>query len=172
MTFLQRKKYWLLVFVWVALIYASIPFVRPLCETLRRYTLLNFSIFLSVAAIVILFLRALRQQKHWDRLTYVFLFLALAMYAYGFIVIKIPEEKIHFIQYGILSFLVYQAIALDVRGFQSYLWAFILVTFLGWMDECIQAITPGRYFGWSDVGLNSVSGVLGLFVTFIWRRQS
>jgi len=167
----QRVRSWLEAFIWLLCIYASIPFVRPLCEALRQMVLLNVTVFSSTIILAGLFVHSLGNSKRRQPLTWALIVLAVLCYAYGFYVVTIPEERLHFIQYGVLAFLVHRAIREDIKAaLPSYLCAFFLTVALGWLDEGIQAITPGRFYAFNDVLLNAVSAALGLFINFIGKR--
>jgi len=134
--------------------------------------LLNVTVFSSTFILAGLFVRSLGNSKRRQPLTWALIVLAVLCYAYGFYVVTIPEERLHFIQYGVLAFLVHRAIREDVKAaLPSYLFAFFLTVALGWLDEGIQAVTPDRFYSLKDVFLNSVSAVLGLFVTFIGKQK-
>ena len=168
----RHLRFWLEALFWLLCIYASIPFVRPLCEALRQMVLLNVTVFSSTFILAGLFVRSLGNSKRRQPLTWALIVLAVLCYTYGFYVVTIPEERLHFIQYGILAFLVYRALCEDIKTtFHCYLFAFLLTSAFGWLDEGIQAVTPDRFYSLKDIFLNSVSAVLGLFVTFIGRQK-
>ncbi|VAX38155.1 hypothetical protein MNBD_UNCLBAC01-580 [hydrothermal vent metagenome] len=99
------------------------------------------------------------------------LLLLLAAYGYGVFTIQYAEEKVHFIQYGVLSFFAYRALRLDLPHLWAYFAALILSSFIGWGDEGIQHLLPNRYYQTSDVFLNIFSVGLGLFFIFILERE-
>lgn len=168
----QRTRYRLEAVVWLLGIYASIGFVRPVCEALRRMSLLNLTVYSSAFVTVALFLRSLGYKKRREPLTGALIFLAVLFYAYGFYLVTLPEERLHFIQYGVLAFLIHRAIREDIQNpCVSYLLAFFLTAAFGWLDEGIQAVTPGRFYALRDVLLNAISAALGLFIAFILRRK-
>ena len=68
--------------------------------------------------------------------------------------IKYPEEKLHFIEYGCLAFLVFQAISVDVKNQWAYVYAFLFCGIIGWGDEGIQGLLPNRYYELKDIFLN------------------
>ena len=100
-------------------------------------------------------------------LTYLFLGLVTIIYLAGFILIEIPEEKIHFIEYGVLLVLVYWALSYNSKNWYRFLTAFIITSLIGFGDEVIQYFLPNRYYQTSDVILNAISGGLGLVLVFI-----
>jgi hypothetical protein len=65
-----------------------------------------------------------------------------------------PEEAVHYLQYGILSLLLYRAFTHRVRDYSIYAAVTIAGTVVGMVDETVQWLTPGRYFGVRDIWLN------------------
>ena len=167
-----RKKYWLWVLGWIALIYSTLSIVRPICEYLKKHT--PFAVFMNVlmacllAALVILLVFKIRIHRG---ASLVWLFFVLSGYSYGLWMIKYPEEKLHFVEYGLLAFLIHRACCLDLRKELSYIVAFILTSLAGWGDEMLQGVLPNRYYQTDDVLLNIFSGLLGLGLVFIFERE-
>lgn len=167
-----RKLYWLLAISWTALIYGTLGVVRPICEFLRGHIpfkaaisgliLLIFALALSIG-----FKHSLPRKKR----TYFFLVVILAGYAGSFYFLPIPEERIHLVQYGVLAFLIYRALSLDLSGISAYICSFGLTSLLGWLDEMLQQVTPGRFFDWKDVLLNAISTLLALTFTYILTKE-
>lgn len=85
--------------------------------------------------------------------------------------ISVPLERIHYVQYGILTWLCYLALG---EAFPAALMAFLI----GYIDEAHQfwvlyAADPIQYFDWNDISLNLL-GVLGTLFLFLplqplWR---
>ncbi len=71
-----------------------------------------------------------------------------------------PEEALHFIQYGVLSLLVYRALLHRLRDVSIYFAAALVAGVVGTLDEIIQWLTPGRFFDFRDIWLNLGSAVL------------
>ncbi|MFA5088218.1 MAG: VanZ family protein [Candidatus Omnitrophota bacterium] len=165
-----KNKYWRQAAIWLACVYASIPVVRPLCEALRRLThfslLINIFLFGFLGMIVASFFKS----KKLSLGAYLLVFSVVVSYVFGLSIIRIPEERIHFLQYGLLAFFIQRAIRPDIKGDTAYLGTWVIVSLLGWLDEGIQHLVPGRYYDIRDVVLNSVSGLMALSLDFIYRR--
>src|SRR5215467_13925544 len=76
--------------------------------------------------------------------------------------ISVPLERIHYVQYGALTWLCYRAIG---QPFPAALLAFLI----GYVDEAHQfwvlyAGDPIQYFDWNDVALNMVGVFAALFL--------
>lgn len=167
-----RKRYWAWALGWTSAIYVTLYPVRPVCEFLKRtipFDLwVNIFLVVCLSGIVILFFR---KYKVTDFRGYVLLLIAVSGYLYGLVTISHSEEKIHFLEYGILAYLVFQALRLDHGTGAAYVGAFALTAALGWVDEGIQHFLPNRYYQISDVALNAASGFLGLLLVYIFQRK-
>ena len=64
------------------------------------------------------------------------------------------EEAVHYVQYGLLSILLFRAFSHRVRDYSIYVAATIGGTFVGMVDETVQWLTPRRYFDLRDIWLN------------------
>ncbi len=161
----KRTSHWALVIIWTGLIYSTLYIVRPICEFLKQYTPFDAIIWglfvLTLIGIIYFVFFHVRRMKP---LSYLLFFGTLACYAAALFWLKIPEERIHLIQYGILVCLLVRALRLDFPPSAAYAGAFVLTSLLGLGDEGIQHILPNRYFQWKDVILNSVSAALGLLL--------
>jgi len=167
-----KRKYWGQAVLWVALIYATLYPVRPLCEFLKRTTpfalLTNVLLVTLLAGMTAAVVRAAKFKKFSS---YFLMLLTVMVYLYGLNSLDFPEEKIHFFEYGVLAYLVFRALRIDFSEGVSYPAAFAVCSLLGWVDEGIQEIPPNRYYQLSDVVLNSVSSALGLFLIYVFRRE-
>ncbi len=166
-----KNQYWIFVFVWVVCIYSTLSAVRPLCEILKKNTpfVLIANLFLG-SLLAILFTRLIQGIKRKRMSGYFLLAAAALCYIYGLKTVTYPEEKIHFLEYGFLAYLIYRALRFDCPKILAALGSFFLTTILGWMDEGIQHLLPNRYYQNEDVVLNSVSGFLALLLIFIYER--
>jgi len=71
-----------------------------------------------------------------------------------------PEEAMHFVQYGGLAPLLHRALSHRIHDSSIYLVGALAGTLVGCIDEAIQWVTPLRYFGLRDLGLNAYSSAL------------
>lgn len=169
---IKCNRYRVFAGIWVACIYSTLSVVRPVCEILKKNAWFAPGInFILGGLLIVLLLRLIMTMRKRRLLSYFLLLGVLLCYLYGLVKIEYPEEKIHFLEYGFLAYLIYRALRLDYSKILSYTGAFILTTVLGWIDEGIQHILPNRYYQNEDVFLNSVSGVLALLLIFIFERE-
>lgn len=165
-----RRKYWSFALAWVALIYSTLYCVRPLCTFLQNTTpfaLLVNSLMGVLLTVLILWL--VIQGKINRPLPFLLLVMIGGAYIYGLWFIPNPEEKLHFLEYGILACLIAQAVEQDVRPPLALLYAFFLTAAFGWIDEGLQHLLPNRYYQNEDVALNAASGLLGLALMYLIR---
>jgi len=73
---------------------------------------------------------------------------------------KRPEEKLHLLLFGALGF-----ISIRVFGFWKGLGMCLAVAGL---DELLQLYLPSRVGDFRDVGMNTISGVLGAVICWQW----
>jgi len=73
---------------------------------------------------------------------------------------KSPEEAVHFLEYGVLSYFAYAALRFHVKDISIFFTASLMTLFVGTVDEIIQWLVPGRYWDIRDVGFNFLGGVL------------
>jgi len=78
-----------------------------------------------------------------------------------------PEEAIHFLEYGLLSFFVFRALSYKIKDWTVYISAAFIVMLFGTLDEFLQWMMPSRYWDYRDVGINFLGGAIFLFA--IWK---
>jgi VanZ family protein len=110
--------------------------------------------------------------------------LALVLYGYGTFNARNPQERLHYLGYGLLAMLLYFGFARDrdaaapggeASALAPAAAALAIGSLIGLADESLQIIWPRRYFDWADVGMNLVAVGLGLLVAIpVWdalRRE-
>lgn len=160
--FFQRSHKPLLV-GFTLLILASAPVARPLQEWLRGHLgkegmmILLGGMFLG-AALAGGFLINVRKLPRRNLILGSLLFLiGLA----GSLALKIPEERIHLLEYGLLGILAPASLG-GKNGGGIYLRALLFIFLVGLLDEGFQWLLPDRVGDWRDVGFNTLGGVWGI----------
>lgn len=82
------------------------------------------------------------------------------LYGCAIYIIDLPEEQVHFIEYGILSGLIYIALSHNVHNISIYFLCTFIVFAFGAIDEVIQWILPNRVFDIRDIIMNGIAGIL------------
>lgn len=77
-----------------------------------------------------------------------------------FFKIKLPEEKVHLLEYALLGLLIYRDFFKGRIGLLSSVFFIITVAFL---DELFQLILPDRFFDYRDIIFNVSGGFTGFF---------
>ncbi len=160
------RRLWSAAGLCVALIWLSLSIARPAAEALRERNLLRLSValaFLAAAGFIAWRLSILRPGRRT--------LVAAAVVAIAYLLLLVavpmmPEERLHFLQYGTVAVLVYLALrerhSHRAGRVSPFLAAAVLTASLGWVDEGIQAVLPNRYYDLRDVAFNSAAGVLAL----------
>ncbi len=150
---------WAYVVLWSGLILVTVPFVREGADYVRgKWGGEAFTY--GVTAIVILVAGAgvalLLKRRRSSVAGYAWLLGIAGLIVYLTFGLRAgsPEEAVHFLQYGMLSLLLYRAFTHRVRDYSIYAAATIAGTVLGMVDETVQWLTPGRHFGVRDIWLN------------------
>lgn len=109
------------------------------------------------------------------------LWLGIGVLAYGIAALstRIPQERLHYLGYGLLAGLLYVGLLRRSGGRWTRagagLTALLLGSGLGLLDEVLQIFWPRRYFDWRDVGTNVLSVGTGLMVAVpacgAWLRK-
>jgi len=78
--------------------------------------------------------------------------------------LKIPEEKIHLLEFAVLGWLASRDLIKPGRKAKGIVFALAFTLMIGVLDEVFQGILPYRYFQWCDIGFNSVGGIWGIIL--------
>jgi hypothetical protein len=97
-----------------------------------------------------------------DRVAFAALVLLAAAIGAMVLGLSIPEERVHFVEYGALALLARYALACHLPPSRQYLGAWLLASIAGWCDEAIQGLLPDRVYDLRDVVVNSVAALLTL----------
>jgi len=157
------RNRWLPVIGFVLLLYAFVPFGRGVVVALRQNHILGsvvtLVLFVTMAAGVYHVVFNVRLS---DRVA--FAALAVLAAATGALVLglEVPEERIHFLEYGVLAVLARRALDGRWRPAGVYLGAWLLTSAAGWGDELIQGVVPSRVYDMRDVVVNSVAALVAL----------
>jgi VanZ family protein len=170
------KKRAFLSWLWVALCSMAIFLTVPVARRIQIFVsnhwgrILFMYFVLVVLAISFSFLLyfLINKKKVRSSASYIWLFILSGLYAYFTVKLKkVPEESVHFLEYGLLSFFLFKALSYYIRDKSIYIIATFLALLVGTFDEILQWITPARYWDFRDCGLNALSG--GLFQLMIWK---
>jgi len=169
----RERNLWLTASGLLILVYSTLSVVRPITEFLREWSLLIPALILVIAGCVGWGLRGLRRQRPGRFETATLVGIGLG-YGGLFFWLRTPEEAMHFVEYGTVAALFYQALAerrrwaeanakvLAVPVWLPALGALVLTVAAGWFDEGIQYLLPERYYDLRDVAFNAAAGALAV----------
>ena len=153
---------WLGAGAWVAFIYLTIPLARSIQEIVRARggpaVFLWVTLLCFAAAAGWLVRAALRKQ--WSGRPIQILILAAIGGLYSWLAWSLrtnPEEAFHFVQYGVLSLLLFRALGHRLRDPSIYAAAALIGAAFGIFDELIQWVVPRRFFDYRDIGINALA---------------
>ncbi len=163
----REKRLWVAAASTLLVIWASIYPARAVVGFLRSHNLLRLTVggaFLAAGASLLVLL--LRSRPRWREI--VMLIVAGLVYAVVLAVIRQPEERLHFLEYGALAGFVEAALRERWQGKTAGVRTAALAAglaaaataLLGWLDEGIQLLVPMRVYDWRDVGFNAAAGTL------------
>ena len=183
----REKRLWLAAGLCLVLIYSSLSVARPAAEFLRERNLLRLAValaFLSAGGLVLW--RLLSTRVNWRVLGTVG---AIGVGYLGLLMTipMMPEERLHFLEYGVVAALIYLALqerrvrfaaaTTDANDLLVRLPPFVTAVFVtglvGWIDEGIQALLPNRYYDIRDVAFNAAAALFCLVSVKLveWARR-
>ncbi|HWP46773.1 MAG TPA: VanZ family protein [Candidatus Limnocylindrales bacterium] len=161
--FKQKALDWLILILYTGIVYATLYHARLVSTFLRQRLGSWYSPFVNIFILAMgTFFLIQMGQKRWT--SYLFLVPIFGIYVYLFKQLPLPEERIHFLEYGVMGYLSLRALAHTFPPPSLYLWAVGLTFLLGWIDEGIQGLLPNRIYDIRDVFMNGLSGILGILV--------
>ncbi len=169
MSIFYRSRLWTAIWLYILVIYLSLPLMRSVLNFLKESVgsdVIGWTLngLLLTWGLVLLVLGARLGWKVWLHIAApLALILALAAQ------LSIPEERFHFLQYGLLGILVLKTVRLQL--WSQLLLATLFVVLVGAGDELIQWVLPNRVGDLRDVGMNTLAGVLGVWIgkSLFWR---
>ncbi|MBI4436934.1 MAG: VanZ family protein [Candidatus Omnitrophica bacterium] len=154
---------------YVLLLWGSAPFVPALWSLLeRRFSWSPFLPYLISSLLVLLCWGYLPR-----RFFRILSFLMLAgIFLVSMSCLKRPVERIHFIEYGLLSFFLFRFLRHSVKVPWSYGLTLVGTFLIGVVDEILQGFLPNRVFDLRDIWINAWAGGLGVVCLSIFLTPS
>lgn len=173
---MQNKLFvWSLIGCYVTFIYSTLYIMRPILNflkaTLNSY--LNLSVglmFLIILSLVLVHI--ISNREHYSVNQYLWFSFISCLYGLVLYILELPEEQVHFIEYGILSALIYVALTHDINNKSIYFLSAIIVFVFGTIDEVIQWVLPNRCFDIRDLIMNGIAGILAqLLIAMVIKKR-
>lgn len=163
----SEARSWFYVVTWSLIIFVTVPFARAIqayVSTTWGRDYFIYGVFLAITAFLLYSFRTLKiRRQHATLGGYLWLLGITAIFViYTIHLRSIPEEAMHFVQYGILSLLVYRALTHRISDNGIYIVAALVTFAVGITDEALQWLVPKRVWGLEDIWLDAVAAVLAL----------
>jgi len=172
--FKSKLFVWSLIGFYVTFIYSTLYVMRPILiflkATLKSYLDLGVGImFLIILSLVLGYI--ISNRERYSVTQYLWFSFISSLYGLVIYILELPEEQFHFIEYGILSALIYVALTHDVNNKSIYFFSAIIVFVFGTIDETIQWVLPNRCFDIRDLVMNGMAGVLAqLLIAMVIKK--
>ncbi len=174
---LQNKLFvWSLIGCYVTFIYSTLYIMRPILNflkaTLKSYLNLSVGVmFLIILSLVLVHI--ISNREHYSVNQYLWFSFISCLYGLVLYILELPEEQVHFIEYGILSALIYVALTHDINNKSIYFLSAIVVFVFGTIDEVIQWVLPNRCFDIRDLIMNGIAGILAqLLIAMVIKKRT
>ena len=167
---------WFALATYVASVYAFLPLGPRVGIALARTAaggwLLGpgLMVLTAVGAVVLLAVLRRRGVSPW---AYVLLGAAAVGYVVGFSWLRSQHlERTHLPEYGVMALLAWRALGPSVPGVvPGYVASALLAAAIGYGDELLQRIVPGRVYDLRDVAMNAAGAILGTLVLAAARAR-
>ncbi|MCX2975559.1 VanZ family protein [Halieaceae bacterium IMCC8485] len=161
-TVFYRSRLWALIWIYILSIYVSLPLMRAILGFLKdSLGQASFSLLLSLTmmsvGLIILVWGGRRSARHCFMACIPVAIIGTISYN-----LSIPEEKVHFLQYGLLGMMVTATARSESISLLAKLAIFAIS--VGMIDETIQWYLPNRVGDPRDVAFNTVAAILGIWI--------
>jgi len=157
---------WRYACIWSLLIFVTVPVARVIQAYVSEYwgrDLFLYAVVVIIVMLLIVSLQLITRKRTATAMNYAWLISITTVFIVYTIQLRDnPEEAVHFVQYGILSILIYRALTHRITNYGIYFVALLLTTTVGIIDEALQWLTPKRVWGLKDIRLDSVAAALAL----------
>ena len=178
----KEIKFWIFIYIYIIVIFLTIPFAPFLIQFIRSVVgQKNYGYFVS--GVIFLFLFLIFRFSKFGSLNLRGKFWLLFLTFSGILIVlfmEIPAERIHFLEYGFLGFLLVKVFESgDPNSNTKYILSIISGAILGLSDELFQGVLQvqnifphiRRYFEWKDVFMNAFGTFLGVvFYFYVWEK--
>lgn len=177
-----ERRLWLATAILFGLVCGTIYPAPYAIDFLRDRNLLRLTVAMILTATVAALAWWIARQRPRPR-EWALLGACALLYSLIFWKLPVPQERLHFLEYGAIAALAYAALRERQRasgkpaagGWRGWAWgpgskAILLTSALGWADEGIQALVPNRYYDLRDVFFNALAAVLAVTIAELRRR--
>ena len=167
---LQRISWWAAVVLYTA----ALPYVILVFRGINQ--LFSPQIATNVPLILIILLAlfyAIVCVKHDSAIRCILILAVSALIVFFIMKFETNTNKyIHIPEYVLITWLLFQALALDYKGRGIFLLILICATMLGIVDEILQGIHLQRTYGWKDMIIDGAASFIGILTLMSIKRRS
>lgn len=172
----RERRLWIWTAVVVVAIYSTLGLAQTLADRLGDDA---FSVWLFLLGCILVLATVVTQGlRARPSGTEVAVALGIvAAYLLVFVRMAVPTERSHLVEYGVVAVLVYEALAERARQGRRVpvpaLFAMLLTSLLGTLDEGIQWLLPSRTFDPWDILFNVLAAVMAVSASAAlqWARR-
>lgn len=158
------------VLIYMCLIFVTLPIAPRIVSTLQQYGPIGLIVNSAISIFLLLAIAIAAIRKRFLRWPLILIFIPLGIITiWALNHIKLPIERVHVVEYGVLSMLLFPICERHTHVFIAIAQSLFLASLAGYIDECIQYFLPNRFFTWEDVYLNAVGALTGLVYFGIYR---
>ncbi|RJQ50085.1 MAG: VanZ family protein [Nitrospiraceae bacterium] len=168
----RELRQWIWVLLCALAIFSTVPAARGVQKFVYAsagkdfFTYLVLSVIIAGLAVILYFFIFRLKVKNISQ--YLWALAGSGLYVYFTTRLrKHPEEAVHLLEYGLLSFFLFKALTCRIRDWTVYITTLLIVSFVGTMEEFVQWVTPGRVWDFKDVGTNILGGSIAQLI--IWK---
>ena len=156
------NRLWIFIILYVVLIYTTLPIARLVLNTLyETLGAFNLGLLVNTFLVSVSSFIAIQMYRRKGLTSLVRLLLLGTLLLTIILNLERPEERLHFLEYGLLGFLFVKAF--NSTSVRTLTFSALLVTLVGSIDELIQGFLPNRVGDLRDVLMNAVGGLLGIW---------
>lgn len=164
----------LTVLIYLGLIFITLPITPKFVEFLKKFGPIGLTVNILIALFLVLalFISMIRLDL---RGMFILYFGSLGIITiWGLNHIVLPIERVHIIEYGILSILLLRICRRYTHPLLAVVQSLFLASLAGVIDENIQRFLPNRIFALSDIYLNIAGAAAGIvyYGMYRWIRGS
>ncbi len=160
----NQRVSWLLAGLWSLAIFAVVPLAPTLQELVGERWGWQVFAYATLAVLATAGFAAIRHlARHGRGRPASYLWLAAvgsAFVGYTMLLRQTPVEAVHLVLYALLGGLCFRALSHRIHDWTIYLTASIIASIVGTLDEILQWLTPGRYWGLHDIWIDFLGAAL------------
>jgi len=162
----EEYRDWAFLFTYLAVILIILPFseypLRSFAKIIpfpsRVVSLLIYGIMIITVMALVIYVIFAKKKFKLLRLSVLASILFMGLHSLGGI--TDPYDKLHIVEYSILSFCLFRVLRFYNPTTALYLWCVVFVAIAGFTDEFIQGFFPGRQSGLQDIKVDICAGIL------------